>query len=196
MSFLDQVIPLPYAKDALAPHISQETVEFHYEKHHKGYAVKLNELAQTEKDLNGKTIEEVLMNYKGKAFNLSAQVYNHNFYWQSIGPNAGGLPTGKIGESIDKSFGSFEKFKTEFNAQAVNHFGSGWVWLVREKDNNNLKVVSTHDGGCPLTDGLVPVLTCDVWEHAFYIDYRNNKVSYVDHFWNLVNWKFAESRLL
>ncbi|KAL9658799.1 hypothetical protein ABK040_005953 [Willaertia magna] len=196
MSFLDQVIPLPYAKDALAPHISQETIEFHYEKHHKGYATKLNELSQTETALQGKTVEEILLNFKGKAFNLAAQVWNHNFYWQSLSPNGGGQPTGKLAEAINKTYGSFDKFKAEFNAQAVNHFGSGWVWLVREKDTNDVKVVSTHDGANPLTDNLYPLLTCDVWEHAFYIDYRNNKASYMDHFWNVVNWQLAESRLL
>ena len=192
MSFT--VEPLPYAKDALAPHISAETLEFHYEKHHKGYLTKLNEIAATNKDVASKSLEELVKTEKGKVFNLAAQVWNHTFYWKSMSPNGGGVPSGRIGAAIDKSFGSFDNFKKQFNDAAANHFGSGWAWLVRD-DQNNLKIVDTHDAGNPLTQGQTPVLTCDVWEHAYYIDYRNARPTYLESWWKVVNWQFAESNL-
>lgn len=130
----------------------------------------------------------------GPVFNLAAQIWNHTFYWHSLSPNGGGKPTGKIAKAIDDSFGSFEKFKEEFSAAASGHFGSGWAWLVRD-ENNKLEVMQTHDAGNPMTQGKIPVLTCDVWEHAYYIDYRNDRAAYVNAWWNLVNWKFAEQNL-
>eukprot|EP01122_Echinamoeba_exundans_P006477 TRINITY_DN1833_c1_g1_i1.p1 TRINITY_DN1833_c1_g1~~TRINITY_DN1833_c1_g1_i1.p1 ORF type:complete len:214 (+),score=63.18 TRINITY_DN1833_c1_g1_i1:66-644(+) len=191
MSFV--LPPLPYAKDALAPHISAETVEFHYEKHHRGYVVKLNELAQGT-DLAKKSLEEVVKTEKGKPFNLGAQIWNHTFYWNGMKANGGGAPTGKLLEAINKSFGSFDEFKKQFTDAAVNHFGSGWAWLVRD-ENNHLSIWQGHDAENPATHGKVPVLTCDVWEHAYYIDYRNNRAAYVAAWWNLVNWEFAEKNL-
>ena len=188
--------PLPWEKDSLNPHISPETIEYHYGKHHAGYVSKLNAAVASNKNLEGKTLEDLIKSEKGKVFNLAAQTYNHTFYWNSLAPKAGGKPSGKIGKAIDDSFGSFDQFKKLFNEKASLHFGSGWAWLVREKDSNKLSVVDTHDAGCPLVDGKVPVLTCDVWEHAYYVDYRNDRGKYLESWWNLVNWKFAESNLL
>jgi len=185
--------PLPYPKDALAPHISQETVEFHYEKHHRGYVVKLNQLTENT-DLAKKTLEDLVTTEKGKIFNLAAQTWNHTFYWNSLTANGGGEPKGKLADAINKSFGSFQVFKTKFTEEAVNHFGSGWVWLVRD-GTNNLSIVSTHDAGCPITEGKHPLVTCDVWEHAYYIDHRNNRAAYIEAWWKLVNWEFAEKNL-
>jgi Fe-Mn family superoxide dismutase len=192
MSF--SVQPLPYEKNALEPHISKETVEFHYEKHHKGYATKLNDIAKTDERIAKKSLDEVVKTETGKPFNMGAQIWNHDFYWKSMAPNAGGEPTGKIADAIKNSFGSFDEFKSKFETAAGNHFGSGWAWLVRD-ENNKLEVVDTHDAGNPLTQGKTPVLVCDVWEHAFYIDYRNDKASYLKKWWNLVNWEFANQNL-
>ena len=186
---------LPYEKDALAPHLSKETLEFHYEKHHKGYVTKLNALRNDDAELSKKTVEQIVLEGEGaKGFNLAAQIWNHNFYWKSMSPKGGNKPTGKIADLINESFGSFEKFQEQFSAAAGGHFGSGWAWLVRD-DNNKLSIVQTHDAKNPLNQGLTPVLTCDVWEHAFYIDYRNDKAAYVKAWWNLVNWEFANSNL-
>lgn len=191
MSF--SVQPLPYEKNALEPHISKETVEFHYEKHHKGYATKLNDIAKTDDRIAQKSLDDIVKSETGKPFNLGAQIWNHDFYWKSMAPNAGGEPTGKVAELIKSSFGSFDEFKKKFEAAAGNHFGSGWAWLV--KDGDKLDVVDTHDAGNPLTQGKTPILVCDVWEHAFYIDYRNDKAAYLSKWWNLVNWEFANKNL-
>lgn len=153
-------------------------------------------MAKTDPSLPGKTIHDLVISAKGTIYNLAAQVLNHNYYWTSLSPQGGGEPSGALLEAIKASFGSFDKFKGEFTKQAAGHFGSGWVWLVREEDSNTLSVVATHDGDCPVSKGLVPMLVIDVWEHAYYIDYRNVRTSYIDHFWNLVNWDFAESKLL
>eukprot|EP01064_Diplonema_japonicum_P003466 TRINITY_DN1222_c1_g1_i1.p2 TRINITY_DN1222_c1_g1~~TRINITY_DN1222_c1_g1_i1.p2 ORF type:complete len:192 (+),score=87.74 TRINITY_DN1222_c1_g1_i1:68-643(+) len=185
--------PLPYPLDALAGHgISKEQIDFHYNKHHKGYVTKLNAAAEKTPELKEKTIEQ-LIKEKAPVFNLAAQIWNHTFYWNCMSPNGGGAPTGAIAEAINKDFGSFDKMKEEFSAAAAGHFGSGWAWLV--KDGDKLKVHQTHDAGCPLADGLKPILTCDVWEHAFYIDYRNDKAAYVQSFWKTVNWDFVNSQL-
>eukprot|EP01125_Pyxidicula_operculata_P012401 TRINITY_DN4072_c0_g1_i2.p1 TRINITY_DN4072_c0_g1~~TRINITY_DN4072_c0_g1_i2.p1 ORF type:complete len:238 (-),score=40.05 TRINITY_DN4072_c0_g1_i2:80-793(-) len=187
--------PLPYAKNALEPHISAETIEFHYEKHHRGYLTKLNAMAAGT-PLESQTLEQIILTDKSKAFNLAAQIWNHTFYWESMSPNGGGIPTGKLAEEINNSFGSFENFKNSFNVSASGHFGSGWTWLVRDKTTNKLSIVETHDAGNPIVDGKVPLLTCDVWEHAYYIDKRNDRVSYINAWWNVVDWKAVEKRLL
>jgi superoxide dismutase, Fe-Mn family len=186
--------PLPWGYDALVGKgISKEQVTFHFDKHHQGYVTKLNAAASSNPELAKKSLETIMATEKGPLFNLAAQIWNHNFYWQSLSPNGGGQPTGALAAAIDSSFGSFDKFKEEFTAASIGHFGSGWAWLV--KDGDKLKVVQTHDAANPLTDGMKPILTCDVWEHAYYIDYRNDRAAYVKAFWEAVNWQFAESNL-
>ncbi len=181
--------PLPYAKDALAPHISQETLEFHYGKHHQTYVTNLNNLVPGT-EFEGKSLEDIVKNSSGGIFNNAAQVWNHTFYWNSLSPNGGGEPEGALANAINRTFGSFEKFKEEFTKCAVTTFGSGWAWLVENKDGS-LALVSTSNAACPLTSGQTPLLTCDVWEHAYYIDYRNARPAYLEAFWKLVNWDFA-----
>ncbi len=180
---------LPFEKDALAPYISAETLEFHHGKHHQTYVTNLNNLvAGTE--FEGLSLEEIVVKASGGIFNNAAQVWNHTFYWNSLAPNAGGEPTGELGDAINATFGSFAKFKEEFTKTAVTTFGSGWAWLVKNADGS-LALVSTSNAGCPLTAGQTPILTCDVWEHAYYVDYRNARPAYLEAFWALVNWDFA-----
>ncbi|MGZ4958261.1 MAG: superoxide dismutase [Fe] [Methylomonas sp.] len=182
---------LPYAKDALAPHISAETIEYHYGKHHQTYVTNLNNLVPGT-EFEGLSLEEIVKKSSGGIFNNAAQVWNHTFYWNCLSPNGGGEPTGGLAHAIERTFGSFEKFKEEFTKTAVTTFGSGWAWLVKNK-NGGLELVSTSNAGCPLTAGQTPILTCDVWEHAYYIDYRNLRPKYVESFWALVNWEFASA---
>ncbi|MBM4358354.1 MAG: superoxide dismutase [Deltaproteobacteria bacterium] len=184
---------LPYAIDALAPHISKETLEFHHGKHHATYVNNLNGFVEKDASLAGKSLEDLIHASSGPLFNNAAQVWNHTFYWNSLSPNGGGEPTGAIAKAIDASFGSFANFKEQFSKTAVGHFASGWAWLV--KDGDKLAIIDTHDAGCPLTQGKKPILTCDVWEHAYYVDYRNARAKYVESFWNLVNWDFANANL-
>lgn len=184
---------LPYAMDALSPHISKETLEFHYGKHHSTYVTKLNAAIESGEFANA-SLEEIVLKSDGGVFNNAAQIWNHSFYWNCLAPNAGGEPKGAIADAINQSFGSFEKFREEFTNKAVTLFGSGWAWLVK-KDDGSLAIEQTGNAGCPLTSGLKPLLTCDVWEHAYYIDYRNARPKYLDAFWNLVNWEFVESQL-
>ncbi len=181
--------PLPYAKDALAPHISEETLEYHYGKHHQTYVTNLNNLVPGT-EFEGKSLEEIIKTSSGGIFNNAAQVWNHTFYWNSLSPNGGGEPTGDLANAIIRTFGSFEEFKEAFTKCAVTTFGSGWAWLVKNP-NGSLELVSTSNAGCPLTEGQTPLLTCDVWEHAYYIDYRNARPKYLEAFWSLVNWDFA-----
>lgn len=184
---------LPYAKDALAPHISQETLEYHYGKHHQAYVTKLNDgIKGTE--FEGKSLEEIILKSKGGIFNNAAQVWNHTFYWNCMSPKGGGEPKGAISDAINKSFGSFETFKTEFTNASLTLFGSGWTWLVKKGDGT-LEIKQTSNAETPLTSDLKPVLTCDVWEHAYYVDYRNARPNYVEAWWKLVNWDFANSNL-
>ena len=182
---------LPYAKNRLVPHISEETLEFHYGKHHQTYVTNLNNLIPGT-EYEGLTLEEIIVRSSGPIFNNSAQVWNHTFYWNSLTPNGGGEPTGSLAGAINTTFGSFVKFKEEFTKCAVTTFGSGWAWLVKNADGS-LALVSTSNAGCPLTTGQTPLLTCDVWEHAYYIDYRNARPAYLEAFWALVNWDFAEA---
>ncbi|OAI11382.1 superoxide dismutase [Methylomonas lenta] len=182
---------LPYANDALAPHISAETIEYHYGKHHQTYVTNLNNLVPGT-EFEGLSLEEIVKKSSGGIFNNAAQVWNHTFYWNSLSPNGGGAPIGDLANAIDRTFGSFEEFKEAFAKCAVTTFGSGWAWLVKNA-NGSLELVSTSNAGCPLTAGQTPVLTCDVWEHAYYIDYRNARPKYLEAFWALVNWEFANA---
>ncbi|WP_226667099.1 superoxide dismutase [Microbulbifer aggregans] len=185
------VLPeLPYAMDALQPHISQETLEYHYGKHHKTYVDKLNGLLDGTADAD-KTLEEVIKTSSGGVFNNAAQIWNHTFYWHCLSPNGGGAATGAVADAINAAFGSFDKFKEEFSNSAVNNFGSGWTWLVKKADGS-VAIVNTSNAETPLTDDSVtPLMTCDVWEHAYYIDYRNARPKYLEAFWALVNWDFV-----
>ncbi|MEN9460936.1 MAG: hypothetical protein RIS84_956 [Pseudomonadota bacterium] len=187
---MEHTLPaLPYALDALVPHISKETLEFHYGKHHQTYVTNLNNLIKGT-EFENLSLEEIVKKSSAGIFNNSAQVWNHTFYWNSLSPNGGGAPTGKLADAINSSFGSFDKFKEEFTKTAVGTFGSGWAWLVKKSDGS-LALVSTSNAATPLTTSDVPLLTCDVWEHAYYVDYRNARPKYVEAFWNLVNWEFA-----
>lgn len=180
---------LNYALDALAPHISKETLEFHYGKHHQTYVTNLNNLIQGTEFQNS-TLEEIIAKSSAGIFNNAAQVWNHSFYWNCLAPNAGGEPTGALKAAIDKKFGSFEEFKKQFTATCVGTFGSGWGWLVKTPAGE-LELVSTSNAATPLTTVNKALLTCDVWEHAYYIDYRNSRPNYMAAFWNLVNWDFV-----
>jgi len=184
---------LPYEKNALAPHISEETLEYHYGKHHNTYVVNLNNLVAGT-DFENMSLESIIQKSDGGIFNNAAQVWNHTFYWNCLSPNGGGEPTGAIADAITSTFGSFDKFKEEFTAACITNFGSGWTWLVKNS-SGALEIVKTSNAGCPLTDGQTPIITCDVWEHAYYIDYRNVRPDYVGAFWNLVNWEFVNSNL-
>ena len=185
---------LPYAKTALAPHISAETLDYHYGKHHQTYVTNLNNLIPGT-EFEKMSLEEIVMKSSGGIFNNAAQIWNHTFYWHSLSPQGGGEPTGALGDAINKAFGSFEEFKKTFTQTALTTFGSGWAWLVQNKDGS-LAIVSTSNAACPLTAGQKPLLTCDVWEHAYYVDYRNARANYVAAFWNLANWDFAAKNLV
>ena len=185
--------PLPYSKDALSPHISAETLDFHYGKHHAGYVTKLN-AAIAGTNFENKSLEEIIKTSEGGVFNNAAQVWNHTFFWNSLSPSGGNTPSGKIAEAINKDFGSFDSFKEQFTTSATTLFGSGWTWLVKD-EKGKLAIENTTNAGCPLTTGKTPILTCDVWEHAYYIDYRNARPDYVTAFWKLVNWDFANKNL-
>ena len=182
---------LPYAENALEPHISAETIQYHYGKHHATYVDKLNGLvAGTEFD--GASLEEMIEKASGAIFNNAAQVWNHSFYWNCLSPNGGGEPKGALGSAIKEFFGDFDAFTEQFGAAAVSNFGSGWTWLV-ETPQGVLEIVNTDDAENPMKQGYVPLLTCDVWEHAYYIDYRNARPAYLEAFWKLVNWDFVAS---
>lgn len=185
--------PLPYAKDALAPHISAETLEYHYGKHHQTYVNNLNKMTEGT-EFADMSLEDVILNASGGMFNNAAQVWNHTFYWHCLSPNGGGEPEGVLAEKINDAFGSFDSFKEQFTQAALGQFGSGWAWLVENKDGK-LEIMSTSNAETPLKKGLNVLLTCDVWEHAYYIDYRNARPDYVKAFWNLVNWTFVENNL-
>ena len=180
---------LPYEKNALEPFISAETIDYHYGKHHQTYVTNLNNLiAGTE--FENLSLEDIVRKSSGGIFNNAAQVWNHTFYWNGMKPNGGGKPAGALADAIDKAFGSFDAFKEEFSKCAVTTFGSGWAWLVKNADGS-LALVSTSNAGCPLTAGQKPLLTVDVWEHAYYIVYRNARPKYVEDFFGVVNWDFV-----
>jgi len=185
---------LPYAKDALAPHISRETLEFHHDKHHNAYVTKLNELVAGKPEAT-KSLEEIIMASEGPTFNNAAQVWNHTFYWHCMKPAGGGAPTGEIAAAIDRDLGGFEKFKTDFAAACIGQFGSGWAWLVKNSDGK-VAITKTSNADLPMKHGQKALLTCDVWEHAYYIDYRNLRAKYVETFLaHLVNWDFVNESL-
>ena len=183
---------LPYAKNALAPHISEETLEFHYGKHHKTYVDNLNNLVPGT-EFEGKSLEDIITSSSGGIFNNAAQVWNHTFYWHCLSPNGGGEPSGKLADAINNAFGTFENFKEEFTKTSVTTFGSGWGWLVKTADGK-LELASSTGAGNPMTDGKTPLLTCDVWEHAYYVDYRNARPAYLKAFWELINWDYVATQ--
>lgn len=180
---------LPYAMDALEPHISKETLEFHYGKHHQTYVTNLNNLIKGT-EFENMSLEDIIMKSSGGLFNNAAQIWNHTFYWHCLSPNGGGEPSGELAAAINKAFGSFASFKEEFSKTSITTFGSGWGWLVKKSDGS-LALASTSNAGTPMTQGQTALLTCDVWEHAYYIDFRNARPAYLEAFWKLVNWDFV-----
>lgn len=180
---------LPYAKDSFAPIISAETLEYHYGKHHKTYVDNLNKLIQNT-EFENSSLEDIVKKSSGSIFNNAAQIWNHTFYWNCLSPKGGGEPSGAFASTLIEHFGSFAQFKGKFISTAVTLFGSGWSWLVKNPDGS-LAIEATSNAGNPLRDGKKPLLTCDVWEHAYYIDYRNARAKYLEMFWNIVNWKFV-----
>jgi Fe-Mn family superoxide dismutase len=188
-----EVAPLPYSKDALAPVMTQETFDYHYEKHHKTYMTKLKGLIEGKPE-GGKTLEEVVKSSSGGVFNNAAQVWNHTFFWESLKPGGGGAPTGDAKAIIDRDFGGWDKFREQWKTEGMNRFGSGWVWLVL--DGGKGKIVTTPNAETPLTTAAKPLLTCDVWEHAYYIDYRNKRDAFLEAFCDkLLNWDFVAKNL-
>ncbi len=179
---------LPYKMNALEPQISTETVEYHYGKHHAAYVKNLNAMIQ-HTDFEGQSLEDIIQKSEGGIFNNAAQVWNHTFYWNCLSPQGGGDPSGELAAAIRKNFGSFSEFKTKFINSAVTHFGSGWIWLVQSVEG--LEILSTSNAESPLRTGKSPLLVCDVWEHAYYIDYRNARLAYLEAFWERVNWEFV-----
>jgi len=181
--------PLPYALDALQPHISKETLEFHHGKHHQAYVTNLNNLIKGG-EFAEMSLEDIIKKSSGGIFNNAAQIWNHTFYWYCLAPNGGGAPSGKLADAINAKFGSFDEFKKQFSQTSITTFGSGWGWLVKNADGS-IELMSTTGAGTPMTSGKTALLTCDVWEHAYYVDYRNRRPDYVAAFWNLVNWDFV-----
>ena len=185
---------LPFAMDVLQPHISKETLEYHHGKHHNAYVTNLNNLIPGT-EFEEMELEDIIKKSPaGGIFNNAAQVWNHSFYWNCLSPNGGGKPEGKLLELIEKSFGSFDEFKSKFTKSAVTNFGSGWTWLVQNNDGS-LELSNTSNAGTALTSGKTPLLTCDVWEHAYYVDYRNARPQYVEAFWKVVNWDFVSQNI-
>ncbi|MHB1697534.1 MAG: superoxide dismutase [bacterium] len=180
---------LPYAIDALQPHISRETLEYHYGKHHQAYVNNLNNLIKGT-EFQDQGLEDIIKKSSGGIFNNAAQVWNHTFYWHCLSPKSEGHPAGNLAKAIEAKFGTFDDFKKQFSQAAATLFGSGWAWLVKNNDGS-IELMTTSNAGTPMTSGKIALLTCDVWEHAYYIDYRNARPSYIEHFWNLVNWDFV-----
>lgn len=188
-----QLPELPYAMNALEPFITAKTLEFHYGKHHQAYVNNLNNLIQGT-EFESASLEEIIMKAGGGIFNNAAQIWNHTFYWNCLKPNGGGEPAGKLAELIKRDFNSFEEFKTKFTTASATLFGSGWAWLVMTPEGK-LEMVQESNAGNPMKSGKIPLLTCDVWEHAYYIDYQNKRPDYITAFWNLVNWDAVAGRL-
>lgn len=187
---MEHTLPaLPYAPDALAPHISRETLEFHHGKHHQAYVTNLNNLIKGT-EFENSSLEEIVRRSSGGIFNNAAQIWNHTFYWNSLSPKGGGAPSGALAAAINAKWGSFDAFKEAFTKSAIGNFGSSWTWLVKKADGS-VDIVNTSNAATPLTAGDTPLLTCDLWEHAYYIDYRNRRPDYLGAFWSLVNWDFA-----
>jgi superoxide dismutase, Fe-Mn family len=187
---MEHTLPaLPYAMDALQPHISKETLEFHYGKHHQTYVTNLNNLIKGTEFENA-SLEDIVKKSSGGVFNNAAQIWNHTFYWNSLSPKGGGKPAGALAAAIDAKWGAFDAFKEAFTKSAVGNFGSSWTWLVKKADGS-LEIVNTSNAATPVTTADKPLMTCDLWEHAYYIDYRNRRPDYLGAFWSLVNWDFA-----
>lgn len=184
---------LPYAKTALVPHMSEETLNFHYGKHHNAYVTNLNNLIKDTK-FEKMPLEEIILSSEGPIFNNAAQIWNHTFFWNSLSPNGGGEAKGKVAELITKKWGSFEAFKEAFTKSAVSNFGAGWTWLALNKAGD-IEIINTSNAQTPITTGHRPLLTVDIWEHAYYIDYRNERPKFINAFWALVNWDFANKNL-
>ena len=184
--------PLPYAKNALEPHISSETIDYHYGKHHATYVTNLNKLIEGTEHADS-SLEDIIKSSSGGLFNNAAQVWNHTFYWNCLSPDGGGEPSGALADAINQAFGSFAAFKEKFSTSAATNFGSGWTWLVKT-DDGGVEIVNTSNAATPISEGRTCVLTCDVWEHAYYIDYRNARPKYLEAFWSLVNWDFASQQ--
>lgn len=191
MSF--ELPTLPYGEKALEPFISAETLQYHYGKHHAAYVNNLNNLVKGT-EFEGQSLEEIIMNSEGGIFNNAAQIWNHTFYFNGFSPNGGGEPEGALADKINAAFGAFDSFVEKFNQTAMTTFGSGWAWLVQNKEGD-LEIVNSFNAGNPMTDGYHPLLTCDVWEHAYYVDTRNDRGSYLKNFWNIVNWDFVANNL-
>ncbi|MBT8051925.1 MAG: superoxide dismutase [Fe] [Gammaproteobacteria bacterium] len=181
--------PLPYAKNALEPVISEETLDYHYGKHHQAYVTNLNNMVPGTEFENA-SLDDIVMKASGGIFNNAAQVWNHTFYWNCLSPHGGGEPSGALADAINSAFGSFDTFKDEFTKSAVGNFGSGWTWLVKNADGS-VELVNTTNAGNPMTEGKTPLLTIDVWEHAYYVDYRNARPKYLAEVWKLINWDFV-----
>lgn len=187
---MEHTLPaLPYAMDALQPHISKETLEFHYGKHHQTYVTNLNNLIKGTEFENA-SLEDIVKKSSGGVFNNAAQIWNHTFYWNSLSPKGGGKPAGALAAAIDAKWGAFDAFKEAFTKSAVGNFGSSWTWLVKKADGS-LEIVNTSNAATPVTTADKPLMTCDLWEHAYYIDYRNRRPDYLGAFWSVVNWDFA-----
>jgi Fe-Mn family superoxide dismutase len=188
-----QMPELPYPKDALAPHMSAETLEYHYGKHHKAYVDKLNELIRNTK-FEYMPLLEIVLSSDDKVFLNAAQAWNHDFFWKCLSPNGGGTPDGEIGKMINRKWGNFDDFKAEFSTMAKENFGSGWTWLALNK-SDELEIFNTSNAQTPKKYGMKAILTIDVWEHAYYIDYRNDRENFIEAYWNIVNWEFANKNL-
>ena len=186
--------PLPYPHEALQPHMSKETLEFHHDKHHKTYVDNLNKLVPGS-EFESMNLEAIIKKSSGPIFNNAAQTWNHTFFWNGLSPKGGGEPKGELANAIKQSFGSYQAFKEKFAETSIKQFASGWGWLAKKSDGS-LEILSTSNAGNPMTDGKKPLLTCDVWEHAYYIDYRNKRPDFLAAFWNLVNWDFVSTNLL
>lgn len=180
---------LPYEKNALEPYLSAETLEYHYGKHHQAYVTRLNQLIEGTEDAD-KSLGEIITSSSGRLFNEAAQVWNHAFYWHCLSPKGGGRPSGALAEAIDADYGSFEGFKEAFNAMAMDNFGSGWTWLATNGDNS-LTIINGDDADCPVAHDHTPLLIVDVWEHAYYIDYRHARRKYLENIWKIMNWDFV-----
>ncbi|MBB1076325.1 superoxide dismutase [Fe] [Rhodoferax sp. 4810] len=189
---IHQLPTLPYAKDALAPVISAETIDYHYGKHHQTYVTNLNNLIGGT-EFEQLTLEDIIKKSSGGIFNNAAQVWNHTFYWNCLSPNGGGTPTGALATAIDTKFGSFAEFKQQFTQSATTNFGSGWTWLVKTVDGG-VEIMNTSNAATPLTIDKIPLFTIDVWEHAYYIDYRNARAKYLDAIWDKISWDFVASQ--
>ena len=185
---------LPYKRDALEPHISQRTIDFHYGQHHAGYVKNLNNLIENSR-FEKMSLEEIIKNSEGSIFNNAAQVWNHTFYWNCMTPNANTKPQARLLNAIERDFGSFESFKQLFTKQAATLFGSGWLWLVQDNEGK-LSLMQTSNAETPISqDNLKPLLTCDVWEHAYYLEQQNLRLAYINEFWQIINWQFVEKNM-